>query len=70
MQGSDDEFDDWDLDDEEEDEGEQTSPPHQASTATLHITTGWFSNLTPLTISDFNSSVGPTLPLPETASEA
>ena len=75
MPGSDDEFDDCDLVDEEDEndsDGEQTTPPsptQQASSATPPLPTDWSSNLTSLTISDFNSSVGPTVPVPETASE-
>ena len=74
MPGSDDEFSDCDLEDEEDDvsDGEQTtptSPTQQPSSATPPLPTDWSSNLTSFTIRDFNSSVGPTVPVPETASE-
>ena len=76
MPGSDDEFSDCNLEDEEDDKdvsnGEETTPPsptQQTSSATPPLPTDWSSNLTSFTISDFNSSVGPTVPVPETASE-
>ena len=76
MPGSDDEFSDCDLDEEDniasdEEDDQQTTPPsptQQASTPPA-LPTNWTSNLTPLTIGDFKSSVGPTVPVPETASE-
>ena len=79
MPGSEDEFSDCDLEDEDEDEdendvsvGEQTTPPssaQQANSTAPALPTDWSSNLTSLTIGDFNSPVGPTVPIPETASE-
>ena len=75
MPGSDDEFSDCDLEDEDDEDfsdDEQTTPPsptQQASSTTLALPTDWSSNLTSLTIGDFSSSVGPTVPVPETASE-
>ena len=80
MPGSDDEFSDCDLDEEEEDEtvsddegSYSFSPihhpsPQQQPSAQAHPP-DWSSNLTPFTISDFMSTVGPTVPVPETASE-
>ena len=72
MPGSDDEFSDCDLEEEDEtisdDEGStHSSPTQQASPQALP--SDWSSNLTSLTISDFKSTVGPTVPVPETASE-
>lgn len=75
MPGSDDEFSDCDLEDEDDEDfsdDEQTTPPsptQQASSTTPALPTDWSSNLTSLTIGDFSSSVGPTVPVPETASE-
>lgn len=72
MPGSDDEFSDCDLEEEDEtisdDEGSTpSSPTQQASPQALP--SDWSSNLTPLTIGDFKSTVGPTVPVPETASQ-
>ena len=69
MPGSDEEFGDCDLEDEEDEndsdnEGsyfsqtQQPSPQQHASVQALP--TDWSSNLKPLTISDFTSTVGPT----------
>ena len=79
MPGSDDEFSDCDLDEEEDDdvsdvEGSYSSSlPHQPSpqrqTSAQALPPDWSSKLTPLTIGDFTSTVGPTVPVPETASE-
>jgi hypothetical protein len=74
MSGSDDEFSDCELEDEdlEDDDSDgisdnQSTPPSPTSTPTLPA--DWSTNLTSLTMSDFNSSVGPTVPVPEKASE-
>ena len=72
MPGSDDEFSDYDLEEEdniasEEENDQQTTPPFPTQQATTNapLPTNWTS----LTIGDFKSSVGPTVPVPETASE-
>ena len=79
MPGSEDEFSDCNLEDEDEDEdendvsvGEQTTSPsstQQASSTAPALPPDWSFNLTSLTIGDFNSPVGPTVPIPGTASE-
>ena len=79
MPGSEDEFSDCDLEDEDENNvsvGKQTTPPssnQQASSTAPALPTDWSSNLTSLTltltIGDFNSPVGRTVPIPKTTSE-
>ena len=60
-----------DLEDENDNDSgdEQTTPPSptQQDTSTPTLSADWSTNLIPLTISDFNSSVGPTVPVPEKA---
>ena len=77
MPGSNDEFSDCDLEDEDENDSDDElntplSPTEQASSTVPPpppLPPDWSSNLTPLTISDFDSPVGPSMPIPETASE-
>ena len=76
MPGSNDEFSDCDLEDEDENDyvsddelNTPPSPTEQASSTVPPLPPDWSSNLTPLTISDLDSPVGPTMPIPETASE-
>ena len=76
MPGSDDEFSDCDFDLEDERDDDEPPPPPSPQISPLHnhqpsspTPTDWSTNLTPLTISNFTSPVGPTVPLPETATE-
>ena len=75
MPGSDDEFSDCEFDENLEDGNdsgdEQNTPPSptQQNMPTPTLPPDWSTNLTSLTMSDFNSSVGPTVPVPEKASE-
>ena len=73
MPGSDDEFSDCELDENLEDENnsgdEQSTIPSPTQQNTPKLPADWSTNLTSLTMSDFNSSVNPTVPVPEKASE-
>ena len=75
MPGSDDEFSDCEFDENLEDGNdsgdEQNTPPSptQQNMPTPTLPADWSTNLTSLTMSDFNSSVGPIVPVPEKASE-
>ena len=75
MPGSDDEFSDCEFDENLEDGNdsgdEQNTPPSptQQNMPTPTLPADWSTNLTSLTMSDFNSSVGPTVPVPENVSE-
>ena len=76
MPGSDDEFSDCEFDENLEDRNddsgdEQNTPPSptQQNMPTPTLPPDWSTNLTSLTMSDFNSSVGPTVPVPEKALE-
>ena len=81
MPSSDDKFSDCDLEEDSDNDEDYTTPSSNppASSVTQPslnpptmpppLPTEWSSNLTPLTINDFNSPIGATVPVPETASE-
>ena len=64
------EFDE-NLEDGNDSGDEQNTPPSptQQNMPTPTLPADWSTNLTSLTMSDFNLSVGPTVPVPEKASE-